>query len=62
MYAVLTNNLRLAVMCADEENEAALCDIVRELWCNAPADCWGSSEKVSAWMKQKAKEEPPLVT
>lgn len=62
LYAVLTNNLREAFGRADEDNLAAMGDIVAFCWCKIPSQCWGSPEKVSAWMKQKAKEEPPLVT
>lgn len=62
LYAVLTHNLREAFARADEENTAAMRDIVVFCWAEIPAECWGNSEKVSAWMKKKAKEEPPLVT
>lgn len=53
VMAVLENDLKSAVGKADHENKAALCDIVEWLWNGAPTPCWGSPEKVKAWMKLK---------
>lgn len=46
---VLENDLKLAVGYADDENKRNLPAYVRWLYNEAPADCWGSPEKVSDW-------------
>lgn len=51
LYAVLTNNLREAVFRADLHSELSLSKIVRWLHWEAPSQCWGSVEKVGAWLK-----------
>ena len=53
LTAVLSNDLTEAVGRADEKNLAALGDWVRFLYCYAPADCWGSPEKVEAWNERR---------
>ncbi len=53
VMAVLENDLRGAVSRADVYNIAVLKDIVMWLSSNAPTACWGSPEKVKAWMKLK---------
>jgi len=50
LEAVLTNNLKEAVARADPECEAALGDIVMWFYWEAPSTCWGSVEKVRAWL------------
>lgn len=49
MESVLKNNLRAAVLHADEVNFRRLSDIVMFLFDNVPAGCWGSPEKVRLW-------------
>jgi hypothetical protein len=63
LQAVLENNLREAFGRADLTNRAALFDIVSWLYNDAPADCWGSPEKVMAWSKARRRipEEEKLV-
>ena len=56
LHAVLTNNLREAFGRADIINRFALFDIVSALYNYAPADCWGSKEKVAAWYEARANE------
>lgn len=51
LTAVLTNNLHEAVNRGDNENQAALAGIVKILVNYAPSNCWGSVEKVQAYMK-----------
>jgi hypothetical protein len=51
LYAVLTNDLRGAFGRADSYNRASLFQIVQFCHCEIPASCWGSVEKVSAWVK-----------
>lgn len=50
LTAVLENNLREAVHRADEHNLANLPAYVYYLYNEAPAQCWGSPEKVKAWL------------
>ena len=51
LTAVLSNNLVEAVGRADEHNINALPDIVRYVYNEIPANCWGSPEAVSTWLK-----------
>ena len=53
LRAVLSNDLAEAVARGDEENLEALVVYVRWLYNYAPADCWGSPKKVSAWLAHK---------
>jgi len=55
LTAVLSNDLTEAVNLADDENMANLPAYVVYLYNIAPSQCWGSREKVSAWLY--AKEE-----
>lgn len=50
LHAVLSNDLRESVFRADEENRAAMFDIVCYCYNNIPAECWGSRERVSNWL------------
>jgi len=49
--AVISNDLTLAAMRADEYNRRALADIVQWLVCNAPPCCWGAPEALERWPK-----------
>jgi hypothetical protein len=50
MTAIFENNLYEAVCRADDENRHSLYEYAMML--NAvPSGCWGSREKVNAWMK-----------
>lgn len=51
LTAVLENNLQLAVGYADNDNLANLPAFVGYLYNELPADCWGSKEKMAAWLK-----------
>lgn len=53
LYAVLTNNLLEAFATADSANTAAMADIVGYCYNKIPASCWGSREKVAAWLNNK---------
>jgi hypothetical protein len=48
--AVLCNDLKEACSMADEENLAALPEIVRYCWNEIPHSCWGSPERVERWL------------
>ncbi len=50
LHAVLTNDLTEAVGRADDECTLALPAIVKWLYNEAPATCWGSPEKVKQWL------------
>jgi hypothetical protein len=49
LTAVIENNLREALGCADEYNRAALFEIVSWWYNEAPSSCWGSPEKAKEW-------------
>lgn len=50
LRAVLENDLCEACVRADLESRAALAEIVLWLYYNAPSECWGSPERVDAWL------------
>lgn len=52
LYAVLTNDLFEAVGRADRVNRLALTAIVEWVYNEAPSTCWGSKERVKAWMEE----------
>lgn len=54
LCAVLENNLKDAVGRADAENLANLPAYVGYLYNEAPMACWGSPQKISAWLDEKA--------
>jgi len=49
LIAVLSNDLKSAVMLADEMNLARLADLVRFLYNYAPSPSWGSGEAIADW-------------
>jgi hypothetical protein len=51
LRAVLENDLKEACGRADIYNQRILFEIVYWLYNEAPPDCWGSPEKVKAWLK-----------
>jgi hypothetical protein len=51
LQAVLSNDLKLAVKLADEENLRDLVEITTYVIWMMPAECQGSPEKVVAWVK-----------
>ena len=50
LYAVICNDLKEAVGCADSENLANLPAFVFYFYNDAPSKCWGSPEKAKVWM------------
>ena len=52
MMAVLENNLVRAFSCADSINSARMRDFAAFLYMEAPSQCWGSREKVVAWIER----------
>ena len=53
LRAVLANDLREAFGRADAENIATMFQIVSYCWNEIPGNCWGSYEKVDAWLERK---------
>ena len=53
LTAVLQNDLTEAVGRADDHNTANLPAYVSYLYNNAPRDCWGSPERVTAWLAKR---------
>lgn len=53
LEAVLSNDLREACGRADENNQRVLPELVAYLYNEAPSSCWGSREKVVAWLKAR---------
>ncbi len=52
LQAILENDLRSALICADDHNQKKLYQHVAFLVNHAPADCWGSPERVASWVSQ----------
>ena len=51
LAALLSNDLSQTVACADDVNINLIPEYVRYLYNNVPSACWGSPEKVDAWLK-----------
>ena len=60
LQAVISNDLKEACGRADEENMKNLPAYVAYLYNEAPAMCWGSKERMEAWMKRH-QGDPVLV-
>jgi hypothetical protein len=62
LTAVLCNDLREAIVRADDANLAALPDIVKWVRRNAPMACWGSPQAMNHWKlsRRRAIREQPL--
>lgn len=50
LTAIICNDLKEAVGRADEENVANLPAFVSFFYNHAPSTCWGSTERMRAWM------------
>lgn len=57
LQAVIRNDLAEAVARADGENLTNLIAIVGYFYNEAPGTCWGSKEKLEAWLKLGETEE-----
>ena len=51
LTAVISNDLKGTFNKADIYNETVIKNILRFLWNQVPADCWGSVEKMQTWIK-----------
>lgn len=54
LSAVICNNLRGAVGCADDENIRLLPVYVAYFYNETPSGCWGSPARFYSWMKERA--------
>ena len=52
LQAVLENDLTWAFSRADSWRSSHMLEIVSYCWKNIPSACWGSPEKVEAWVKE----------
>jgi len=50
---IICNNLKEAVMYADDVNIQNIPAYVNYFYNHAPHDCWGSKEKMKAWVTKK---------
>lgn len=55
--AVLSNDLKGAVLKADHFNKQSLSSIVAWCWNHMPAVCWGSQDQVSEWLSKGPEKE-----
>ena len=53
LCAVLCNDLRESLACADDENTASLQALVAYLYNEVPGGAWGSPEKFQAWLEAR---------
>lgn len=53
LFAVVTNDLKLAVLTADDENIKLLPQWVNWFRWEAPSQCHGSRETVKAWAEER---------
>ncbi len=60
LSAVICNDLKSAVGKADVFNMANLPAFVGYFYNEAPSSCWGSNERMIAWMAKKAVERVGL--
>ena len=56
LTAVIQNDLAKATGRADGENMAVLPAYVNYFYNHAPGSCWGSKEKMDAWLKEGKNE------
>jgi len=54
LRAVLENNLTVAVGVADQETVGELKQIVTFVYNRLPSNCWGTPDKVTAWLKERS--------
>jgi len=57
LRAVLSNNLVDSFSHADDENLTAMQEIVNHIYLEIPSRCWGSPEKVEAWLGERNTKE-----
>ena len=50
LHAVLSNDLLMA--CGRNDGMTNVCDLIKWIYNNAPAPCWGSAEKIDKWLNE----------
>jgi hypothetical protein len=60
LTAMISNNLTASFATADETNRERMFDIVSWFYNEAPGPCWGSPEKMTAWMQQQRTPAEPV--
>ena len=58
LRAILENDLVKACDRADLQNRGQIFHIVSFIYNNLPRKCWGSPEKVAAWLKGEPEGQP----
>ena len=53
LSSVLSNNLIDAFARADDNNKSILLELITYCHWEIPSQCWGSEEKVRAWLKNE---------
>jgi hypothetical protein len=56
LQAILENDLRGAFSRADDTVQACMFGIVNYIYNELPANCWGSPERVTKWLKRRENE------
>lgn len=59
LQAVVQNDLMEACGRADDENLKNLPAYVAYFYNNAPAECWGSTDRMRAWVERLQKAQTP---
>jgi hypothetical protein len=57
LKAVLSNNLVESFARADDENLQPMFEIIKYCYNEIPSTCWGSPEKVEAWVEDGNKKQ-----
>ncbi len=53
LQAIISNNLKEAVGCADDDNLRNIPAFVSYFYNEAPTNCWGSKEIMASWIKSE---------
>ena len=54
LTAVICNDLKNSIMCADDTNLGRIFDIVKFFYNESPSACWGSKDAMKYWMEGMA--------
>ena len=55
LTGVICNDLKMAVMCADDENIKNIPAFTSYFYNEAPSNCWGSMDIMNNWLKHGLK-------
>ena len=62
MTAIISNDLATACATADSINKERIYEICSWFYLMAPSDCYGSSDKMNAWIQKKRLERKEKFT